>query len=155
MSMPDPARALENVRAFFLKTLECLSEEDSGFQPTPEALTVAQQVAHTAHTIDWFVEGAFSPSAFDENWEQQAKLWGGVASLAEAKAWFNRACDGAVARFGGATAEELAAPIAPNHVMGGPRSSVLSGIADHTAHHRGSLAVYARLRGKVPAMPYM
>ena len=35
-----------------------------------------------------------------------------------------------------------------------PRLGVVSGIVDHTAHHRGSLAVYARLRGKVPPMPY-
>ncbi len=27
--------------------------------------------------------------------------------------------------------------------------------SSHTAHHRGALAVYARLLGKVPAMPYM
>jgi hypothetical protein len=27
-------------------------------------------------------------------------------------------------------------------------------IADHTAHHRGSLAVYARLPGRVPPMLY-
>jgi uncharacterized damage-inducible protein DinB len=39
--------------------------------------------------------------------------------------------------------------------MGGaPKRAVISGIVDHTAHHRGSLAVYARLRGKVPTMPY-
>jgi hypothetical protein len=32
--------------------------------------------------------------------------------------------------------------------------AVVSGIVDHTAHHRGSLAVYARLIGKEPLMPY-
>ena len=36
-------------------------------------------------------------------------------------------------------------------MAGAPRSSIVDGLADHTAHHRGSLAVYARLRGKVPA----
>jgi hypothetical protein len=39
--------------------------------------------------------------------------------------------------------------------MGGaPRASIIDGLTDHTAHHRGSLAVYARLRGKTPPMPY-
>ncbi len=28
-------------------------------------MTVAQQVAHTAHTLNWFVEGAFRPEGFD------------------------------------------------------------------------------------------
>jgi uncharacterized damage-inducible protein DinB len=40
--------------------------------------------------------------------------------------------------------------------MGGaPRLAVFVAIADHTAHHRGALAVYARLNGIVPPMPYM
>ena len=39
--------------------------------------------------------------------------------------------------------------------MGGvPRAAILSGITDHTAHHRGALTVYARLLGKTPPMPY-
>ncbi|MCF8432232.1 MAG: DinB family protein [Melioribacteraceae bacterium] len=32
--------------------------------------------------------------------------------------------------------------------------AVVGAIADHSAHHRGALAVYARLAGKVPKMPY-
>ncbi len=31
---------------------------------------------------------------------------------------------------------------------------MISAITDHTSHHRGALSVYARLLGKVPAMPY-
>jgi uncharacterized damage-inducible protein DinB len=39
--------------------------------------------------------------------------------------------------------------------MGGmPRESIIGGIVDHTAHHRGALSVYARLVGREPAMPY-
>jgi uncharacterized damage-inducible protein DinB len=153
--MSDPTRGLESQRSFFLKTIACFDEADSGFTPAEGMLTVAQQVAHTAHSVDWFVDGAFSPTGFDCDWEAQAPLYMAVGSLAEAVAWLNRAYDAAIARFGAATPEELAAPIAPNEVMGGPRFIVPAGMADHTAHHRGSLAVYARLLGKVPAMPYM
>jgi uncharacterized damage-inducible protein DinB len=40
--------------------------------------------------------------------------------------------------------------------MGGlPKKSIFGGITDHTAHHRGALTVYARLKGIVPPMPYM
>ena len=35
-----------------------------------------------------------------------------------------------------------------------PRASVIDGLVDHTAHHRGALTVYARLLGKTPEMPY-
>lgn len=56
----------------------------------------------------------------------------------------------------GATSEaDLYAPIPDDRIMpGSPRIAVISGIVDHTAHHRGSLAVYARLLGKEPPMPY-
>ena len=41
-------------------------------------------------------------------------------------------------------------------VMGGqPRFTIFGAITDHTTHHRGALTVYSRLRGHVPAMPYM
>lgn len=49
---------------------------------------------------------------------------------------------------------ELAAPMAENPILSGPVHHVVAAIVDHTAHHRGALTVYARLRGQVPAMPY-
>jgi len=155
MSVPNPARHLENQRAFFLKTLACFDEADSGFAPQAGMMSVAQQVAHAAPTVEWFVAGAFSPSGFASDWEAQAKRTMAVTSLAEARAWFERAYAAAIVRLEAATPAELDEPIAPNEVMGGPRWTIVGGMTDHAAHHRGSLAVYARLLGKVPAMPYM
>ena len=37
---------------------------------------------------------------------------------------------------------------------GASRLAWVSGLGDHIAHHRGALADYARLCGRVPAMPY-
>jgi uncharacterized damage-inducible protein DinB len=46
--------------------------------------------------------------------------------------------------------------MAPNVIFGEiPRWSVILGLVDHTAHHRGALTVYARLKGLTPPMPYM
>jgi uncharacterized damage-inducible protein DinB len=39
-------------------------------------------------------------------------------------------------------------------MSGLPKRAILHGMADHTAHHRGSLAVHVRTLGKVPPMPY-
>jgi len=51
--------------------------------------------------------------------------------------------------------EELAAPLPADGIMGGaPTSAIVGGAIDHTAHHRGALTVYARLLGRVAAMPY-
>ena len=57
--------------------------------------------------------------------------------------------------IGQQTDEALLKPLPEGPIMGGaPAMTVVSGIADHTAHHRGSLSVYARLLGKTAPMPY-
>jgi uncharacterized damage-inducible protein DinB len=56
----------------------------------------------------------------------------------------------------GHSAEEWASPFPPNPIMGEtPRFSIIGGVTDHTAHHRGALTVYQRLLGLTPLMPYM
>ena len=78
-----------------------------------------------------------------------------VTSLEDAVAWLHRAFEHAIEVVGSASDEELFTPIPDTRIMeGAPRAAAVSGIVDHTAHHRGSLAVYARLIGKVPLMPY-
>ncbi len=150
------SRQLRETKEWFDRSSRCLTEEDSAFAPSEGAMTAAQQVAHVANTVDWFVEGAFRPEGFDLDFEASAKKILAVTSLAEARAWVDRAFDGAVEAISSRTPEELAEPLPPGPVMGGaPRAYIVSGIADHTSHHRGALTVYARLRGHVPAMPYM
>jgi uncharacterized damage-inducible protein DinB len=39
-------------------------------------------------------------------------------------------------------------------MSGLPKRTILHGMPDHTARHRGSLAVHVRTLGKVPPMPY-
>ncbi len=53
------------------------------------------------------------------------------------------------------TDQRMLAKLPPGPIMDrAPVLAVFEGITDHTAHHRGSLAVYARLLGKEPKMPY-
>ena len=118
--------------------------------------SVAGQVAHVAQTIDWFMEGAFNPKGFNTDFESHEKEVRAVGSLDAARSWLKRAVDNAGRLIDEKTEEEWAAPMAEGPIMGGqPRHSVFFGIADHTAHHRGALTTYARLRGKVPPNPYI
>ncbi len=137
------------------RTCSVFREEDSGYAPVPGQFTVAQHVAHVAQTIDWFVEGAFAPDGFDMDFAvHQAKVRD-VHSLKAAMTWLARSVDAAASVLEGKSEKEMAAPIAAGPVMGGlPRSAISGGIAEHTAHHRGSLAVYARMLGYAPPMPY-
>jgi uncharacterized damage-inducible protein DinB len=146
---------LKSTQFFFNNTISVLTEEDSGFSPSDEMYSVAGQVAHVARTVDWFVDGAFSPDGFEMNFEEHIAQARAVSSLTEARAWLDRAFSNAVSVFSTKTSEELNQPLPQGPIMGGmPRSAVIGGITDHTAHHRGALSVYARLVGKTPPMPY-
>lgn len=147
---------LESARDFFNRSTRNLTEEHSGLAPAPGMMTAAQQVAHAAQTIDWFIVGAFRPEGFDTDFEAAAKVVNGYTSLAAARAWFEKAIASAKATIAAKSDAELMTPLPEGQIMGGaPRMAIFSAITDHTAHHRGALTVYARTKGIVPPMPYM
>jgi uncharacterized damage-inducible protein DinB len=147
---------LQSARDYFNRSTRGLAEAHSTFAPAEGMMTAAQQVAHVAHTIDWFVEGAFRPEGFDLNWEEHAKIVGSYTSLEQARAWFERAVANASARCASLSDAELLEAMPAGPIMGGvPRMAIFGAITDHTAPHRGALPVYARLNGVVPPMPYM
>ena len=157
MSLAQSAvEQLKAAQEFFNRSTRNLREEDSTFVPVEGLMTTAQQVAHTAHTVRWFMQGAFRPEGFDHNWEEQMKVVMSYTSLAAAKAWFDREVDAAVQAVAGMSDAELSEALPAGPVMGGqPRFNIFGALTDHTAHHRGALTVYARLKGIVPPMPYM
>lgn len=143
-------------REFFNRSTRNLTEELSGYAPAAGSMTTAQQVAHVAQTVDWFVEGAFRPEGFSMDFEEMTKIVHEVKSLAAAREWFERAVAAASATLGAKSDGELLAPLPPGPIMGGmPRIAIVSALVDHTAHHRGVLTLHAWLNGIVPPMPYM
>lgn len=147
---------LRQVERFFNNSISCLDEGDSSFRPTDGSLSVAAQVAHVAKTVDWFIEAIQSPTGFDMNFAAHMEEAIRVSSLNEAKQWFTRSIANGIKVIGSMTEEQLQTPLPEGIVMGGaPKLAVVSGISDHTAHHRGALTVYSRLRGKTPQMPYL
>jgi uncharacterized damage-inducible protein DinB len=145
---------IEATRKFFDRTTRALEEADAGFSPTPETMTVTAQVAHVAQSIDWFRAGGFE-DRWRMDWEAMAAELGRIQTLAAARRWLDEAWGRLRAAVEAMPEAKLAEPIAANPILPPrPRAYTVTGIADHTAHHRGSLAVYVRLLGKVPAMPY-
>ena len=151
----DFANQLVASQDFFQRSTRVLDEDDSGFRPREGMMTVAQQVAHTAQTLDWFIEGAARPQGFDLDFEKHAKALEAVTSLAAARQTLETAYANAIHFLRSRSPEELARPLPPGPVMGGqPISDIVWSMVEHTAHHRGALTVYSRLLGKVPPMPY-
>jgi uncharacterized damage-inducible protein DinB len=152
----DFASQLLASKAFFDRSTRLLEETDSQFRPQGEMMTVAQQVAHAAQTLDWFVQGASRPEGFDLDFQAHAAALAKVTSLAAAREMLEASYTSAIHFLRSQSAEDLARPLPSGPVMGGqPTSNIVWAMVEHTAHHRGALTVYTRLLGKVPPMPYM
>ncbi len=144
------------MKEYFERSTRVLAEEDSKFAPKPEMFTAAQVVAHAAQTVEWFFEGAFAQGGFNTDFEGLDKQVRKTTSLKAARSWMERACTAADKAIAAHTEAEWAQALPEGPIMGGlPRFAIFKALTDHTAHHRGALAVYARLLGKVPLMPYM
>ena len=151
----DFANQLLASKDFFARSTRVLDEADSEFRPREGMMTVAQLVAHTAQTLDWFIEGASRNEGFDLDFEKQAKALAGVTSLAAARQMLEAAYANAIQFIRSRRPEDLAGPLPPGPIMGGqPIGDIVWSMVEHTAHHRGALTVYSRLLGKVPPMPY-
>jgi len=151
----DFAKQLLASQEFIERSSRVLDEADSEFRPREGMLTVAQQVAHTAQTLDWFIEGVSRAEGFDLDFEKHAKAIAGVTSLAVARQMLETAYANAIQFIRSRSPEDLARPLSPGPIMGGqPISDIVWAMVEHAAHHRGALTVYSRLLGKVPPMPY-
>ena len=151
----DFAGQLLASKAFFERSTSVLEEADSQFRPYDGMMTAAQQVAHAAQTLDWFVEGASRPEGFNLDFEKLAREMEAVTSLAAARQMLETAYKNAVDFIRSLGADGLVRSLPPGPVMGGqPVSDIVWAMVEHTAHHRGALTVYSRALGKVPPMPY-
>ena len=101
---------LRTVRQFFLNTISCLTQEDSNYAPKEEMYTVAQQIGHTAHTVGWFMDGAFGPNGFDMNFENYVERMKKYTSLKQGVEEFEHEVERAIHTIEKTTNAELMAP---------------------------------------------
>lgn len=147
---------LETSLQFFKNATRNWSENDSSFRPTTDALTVAGQIAHTAMTVDWFVDGAVNPNGFDMDFERHMEDLANITSVMAAREMLDNAYARAIKTFRSGGEAFAFSPMPEGPIMGGaPKIAIVSGIVEHTAHHRGSLGTYARINGTPAPMPYL
>jgi uncharacterized damage-inducible protein DinB len=148
-------RALDEQRKMFDRSTDALEEADGGFAPAEGMFTVAQHVAHVAQTLEWFLDGAFRrEDGPDTDFEAHVREVRKVTSLAEARRWIRRAWERGAEEIANRTDAELDLPFGGDVLGGAPKRLLVAMNADHAAHHRGALTVYARLLGKVAPIPY-
>ena len=147
-------KELEIQKTFLLNTINCLSEEDSGFKPNDKMYTVAQHIGHAAETIDWFMEGAFG-KGFDMNFDNyEEKMKEKYNSFDDSVKLLKEATARGIETLKNASDAELMAPITGEIMKGAPKLAVVGAITDHAGRHRGAVSVYARLVDRTPMMPY-
>jgi uncharacterized damage-inducible protein DinB len=154
MDQESMVSILAGMKEYFDRSTRVLDEADSAFIPAEGMFTSAQVVAHVAQTVDWFFRGAFD--GFDMDFERMDKEVRATTSLEAARKWLEQAYGEAISTVKAHSAAEGSSTLPAGPILGGrPRFEIIGALMDHTAHHRGALTVYSRLRGKVPAMPYM
>lgn len=147
---------LKSAREFFERSTRPLDETDSSFKPTPDSMSVAEQIGHVASTIHWLLDGACSSEGFDLDFSKHAEELKKMNSVTAMRAKAEQAFGRALAQLEKETEQTLSIPLPAGPVMGGQaRAQAFWSISEHTAHHRGALSVYSRLRGKIPLMPYL
>ena len=144
---------LNSALEFFNRSTGNLTEEDSSYTPVDGVFSTAQQVAHAAQTIDWFIDGAFAPNGFDLDFEGHERKVRAVTSLSDARAWLAKSVENALAVVASKTDEEWGQPLPDGPVMGGqPRATIFGAITDHTAPAaREQAGTYAHSRAKSAA----
>ncbi|NRA40543.1 MAG: DinB family protein [Planctomycetes bacterium] len=148
--------ALQTTEKFFNKTIEVLSTQDALYRPQDELYTVTAHIDHVADSISWFIDGAFKhDGGFELDFDRMIAASAAQTDFTAAKEKLQQAFKDAKSTIEAQSDETLLSSLPEGPIMAGaPRLAVVNGIIDHTAHHRGSLAVYCRLLGKIPAMPY-
>src|ERR1035441_1743010 len=106
----DFANQLTASQDFFDRSTRVLDEADSGFRPREGVMTVAQQVAHTAQTLDWFIQGASRPEGFDLDFEKHAQALEAATSLPAARQMLATAYANAIHFLRSRSPEDLAQP---------------------------------------------
>ncbi|WP_164017602.1 DinB family protein [Pyxidicoccus trucidator] len=170
-------------KQFFRRTLQAFQDQDAAFQPRPGMLSVAGHVHHVTAGLELFLAGVFpAMERFQgREWKSrrgEGQVWLGLgpgftsmewtkvsnenlsggsdaeSPLAFALRAFDETMDLAAELYGQLSREELLLPLPENPIRLRTPQEALEIMIDHTAHHRGALAQYARLLDREPKIPY-
>lgn len=168
---------------FFERTVKVFSESDGEYKPAENMLTVSGQVLHTVAALELFASSYFnlfndfgkdykgellseehlsSYKMFkDTSWLKISDVANSVSGnsnlpLRKSMAILESTMEAIGKLFSYLTKEQLSRTLGINPIMEPYFNGydVVEMMLDHTAHHRGGLAQYARIKGYSPFIPY-
>lgn len=156
--LEEMLEAWRYAREGFIAEAENIPESDWGSRPTPENRDVPELVRHIVVSSLMAVgevsrpDGDFTRQSFDAHITEHA---GAVPDRAERSEWLTqlrRTLDSGTKRLRELGSEGILRPI---RQFNGEPATRLTWFHHHISHedyHRGQLALYARLTGRVPAL---
>ncbi len=171
-------------RDFFLRATAVFAEHDADYRPAAGMLSVVEHIHHATAALELFVSQYFcrfvqtksiEHRSFrlgrswlsaqpelgfaDLSWTDKAAAYQASSereTLTQALAALSQTLEYTATLFARLDLAQLQQPLGDNPVMPAYFTGfdVAEFMFDHTAHHRGALAQYARLLGHDPKIPY-
>jgi uncharacterized damage-inducible protein DinB len=145
------AELINEFKVSHVYTMECaqsMPEKSYDFRPTPEERSFGQQMVHIAEALDALYQMLIADKPapmqpFSEAGQEPVKSKLDVLNKLEAA--FNQVEKGVAGLSDSALDKRV-------ELLGAPATKlrVLHFLLDHTAHHRGEVVVYMRLKGVKP-----
>ena len=66
----SPYHSIAAMKEYFDRSTRCSRKKTPTIARLQGMFTAAQQIAHAAQTVEWFVDGAFAASGFDMDFER-------------------------------------------------------------------------------------
>lgn len=140
----------DNSRDYTLEILEAIPEDQLGYQPTADQMTLREQLAHMAGNMFGLTQRyvGYSPEGYDAK-ANRSRLGDSTLTKAELKVVITEAYAFAATGVQSLSEKELNEKI---EFFAGPKSrrQIAWLLHDHATHHRGQLIVYLRLIGIKP-----
>lgn len=134
----------QRAKDYSVKFAEAMPEEHYNFKPTPEIMSFAEQVVHTAGVSFWFASKISGEPNPGKGFKAEGK------SKAEIIKYLKDSFDYVEKALTNLSDEEAAKVIPLWGELKLTKAQTFLTTRDHTTHHRGQMVIYLRLKGIKP-----
>lgn len=134
----------QRAKEYSVKFAEAMPEEHYNFKPTPEIMSFAEQVVHSAGGLFWFASKIIGEPNPAKEFKAEGKT---KAQIIE---HLKKSFDYVEKALNQLTDEEATKEISLLGELKLTKAQTFMSVRDHTTHHRGQMVIYLRLKGIKP-----